>query len=68
MKSMMTAAGISSKVDDTGVSVGKRYARTDEMGVPFAFTVDDDTVDKDLVTLRQLDTMTQTQFNMNLAP
>lgn len=68
LKTMMTAAGISSKVDDTGVTVGKRYARTDECGIPFAFTVDFDTAEKNLVTMRQLDTMTQTQFNMNLAP
>ena len=64
----MTRAGISSKVDDTGVSVGKRYARTDECGIPFAFTVDFDTVEKGLLTMRQLDTMTQTQFPMSEAP
>lgn len=63
----MTTAGISSKVDDTGVTVGKRYARTDECGIPFAFTVDFDTVEKNLVTMRQLDTMTQTQFPMDQA-
>lgn len=64
----MTNAGISSKVDDTGVSVGKRYARTDECGIPFAFTVDFDTVEKSLVTMRQLDTMTQTQLPMDQTP
>lgn len=52
LKTMMTSAGISSKVDDTGVTVGKRYARTDECGIPYAFTVDFDTVEKDLVTMR----------------
>lgn len=51
-ETMMTNAGISSKVDDTGVTVGKRYARTDECGIPFAFTVDFDTVEKNLVTMR----------------
>lgn len=64
----MTSAGISSKVDDTGVTVGKRYARTDECGIPFAFTVDFETVEKNLVTMRQLSTMTQTQLPMNQAP
>lgn len=68
LKTMMNLAGLSSKVDDTGVSVGKRYARTDECGIPFGFTVDFDTVEKNLVTMRQLDTMTQTQFPMELAP
>lgn len=56
---MMTKAGISSKVDDTGVTVGKRYARTDECGIPYAFTVDFDTAEKGLVTMRQLYSMTQ---------
>lgn len=58
VETLMNAAGISSKVDDTSVSVGKRYARTDECGIPFAFTIDFDTVEKNLVTMRQLDTMT----------
>ena len=52
-------AGVSSKVDDSGVSVGKRYARTDECGIPFAITVDFDTVKDETVTLRGLDSMKQ---------
>ncbi|PQP98909.1 glycine--tRNA ligase mitochondrial 1 [Prunus yedoensis var. nudiflora] len=36
----LTVAGISHKIDITGTSIGKRYARTDELGVPFAITVD----------------------------
>lgn len=31
-------------VDTTGASIGKRYARTDELGVPFAITVDHESV------------------------
>ena len=52
-------AGVSNKVDDSGVSVGKRYARTDECGIPFAITVDFDTLKDDTVTLRGLDSMKQ---------
>jgi len=26
---------ISNKIDDSGVSIGKRYARNDELGTPF---------------------------------
>ena len=40
----MIRAGISSRIDDTGVTIGKRYARTDECGIPFAITVDFDTL------------------------
>jgi glycyl-tRNA synthetase len=35
---------ISSKVDATGQTIGKRYARTDEIGIPFAITIDFDTL------------------------
>lgn len=40
----LTREGLSSLVDTTGVSIGRRYARTDELGVPFAVTVDHQTV------------------------
>jgi glycyl-tRNA synthetase len=47
----------------TGVTIGKRYARTDELGVPFAITVDYDTINegdhKGSVTLRERDTTEQ---------
>ena len=54
----MNKAGITSKVDDSGVSVGKRYARTDECGIPYAFTIDFETAENNLVTMRQLFSMT----------
>ena len=50
---------ISCKVDDTGHSIGKRYARTDEIGIPFGITVDFQTIDEKSVTLRELYTMKQ---------
>ena len=40
LKALLTKANISSKLDDSGTSVGKRYARTDECGIPYAFTID----------------------------
>lgn len=43
----------------TGTSIGKRYARTDEIGVPYALTVDYDTLNDKCVTLRERDSMTQ---------
>lgn len=42
-----------------GTSIGKRYARTDEIGVPYALTVDYDTLTDKCVTLRERDTMSQ---------
>jgi len=55
----LTAAGIFNKVDSTGVSIGKRYARTDEIGVPFAITIDHRTLEDDTVTLRERDSCAQ---------
>ena len=55
----LTAAGIFNKVDTTGVSIGKRYARTDEIGVPFAITVDHQTLEDGTVTLRERDSRDQ---------
>lgn len=44
--------------DETG-SIGKRYRRCDAIGVPAAVTVDDDTLEKGTVTVRDRDTMRQ---------
>lgn len=46
-------------MDDTGQSIGKRYARTDEIGIPFGITVDYQTLEENSVTLRELHTMRQ---------
>lgn len=46
-------------MDDTGQSIGKRYARTDEIGIPFGITVDYQTLEEHSVTLRELHTMKQ---------
>ena len=50
---------ISTKVDKSGAALGRRYARADELGVPFAVTVDFDTLKDDTVTLRERDSMVQ---------
>lgn len=52
-------SGLSSIVDTTGASIGKRYARTDEIGVPFAVTVDHQTLADSTVTVRERDSMAQ---------
>jgi len=57
IQSALNEAGLSSRVAGSGSSIGRRYARTDECGIPYALTVDQDTVDKGQITLRQLDTM-----------
>jgi len=55
---------ISHKVDTTGTPIGRRYARTDELGIPFAITVDYVTLEDKTVTLRERDTMQQVRVPM----
>ncbi|KAJ8773563.1 hypothetical protein K2173_005809 [Erythroxylum novogranatense] len=59
----LTTAGISHKIDITGTSIGKRYARTDELGVPFAITVDSPSS----VTIRERDSKDQIRVNVEEA-
>lgn len=68
LKALLTKAGISSKIDDSGTSVGKRYARTDECGIPYAFTIDHTTLEDSTVTMREMDTMKQIRINLGEAP
>lgn len=51
--------GISYKIDEGGDSVGWRYFRTDEIGIPFGITIDQDTLKDETVTLREINTMKQ---------
>lgn len=44
---------------DGGGNVGKRYRKQDEIGTPYCFTVDYQTLEDDTVTVRDRDTMTQ---------
>jgi glycyl-tRNA synthetase len=51
-------AGIKTYYDDGG-SIGRRYARMDEVGTPFCVTVDHDTLKDRTVTIRERDTTKQ---------
>ncbi|MEO6950735.1 MAG: glycine--tRNA ligase [Polyangia bacterium] len=44
---------------DTSAAIGKRYRRNDEIGTPFCFTIDGDTLTDGTVTLRERDSMKQ---------
>ena len=47
--------------DETG-SIGKRYRRQDEIGTPYCITVDFDTQETGIVTVRDRDTMEQVRI------
>ena len=51
--------GISSRVDDSSASIGKRYSRNDELGTPLGITVDFQSVKDNTFTLRDRDTTKQ---------
>jgi glycyl-tRNA synthetase len=57
-------AGLSAYEDDSSSSVGKRYARADELGVPFAITVDFETSKDNHVTIRERDSTKQVRVKV----
>eukprot|EP01029_Cantina_marsupialis_P031610 TRINITY_DN9150_c0_g1_i7.p1 TRINITY_DN9150_c0_g1~~TRINITY_DN9150_c0_g1_i7.p1 ORF type:complete len:236 (-),score=74.89 TRINITY_DN9150_c0_g1_i7:118-825(-) len=57
--------GVSTKIDDSSTAIGRRYARADEIGIPFAITIDHDTVSTGMATLRERDTMKQLNVPMS---
>jgi glycyl-tRNA synthetase len=50
---------------DAGQSIGKRYARQDEIGTPFCMTVDYETKDDNCVTIRDRDTLGQERVSID---
>lgn len=55
----LRAVGISSRVDDSSATIGKRYSRNDELGTPFGITIDFQTVKDGTITLRERDSTRQ---------
>jgi glycyl-tRNA synthetase len=49
--------------DESG-SIGKRYARADEIGVPYCITVDHQTLDDNTVTIRDRDSTKQIRLSV----
>ena len=50
---------------DGSKSIGRRYARADEIGVPWAITIDHTTLDDGTVTIRRRDDQTQIRISQN---
>ncbi|AQK75545.1 Ornithine carbamoyltransferase chloroplastic [Zea mays] len=53
----LTTVGISHIIDTTAISIGRRYGRTDEIGVPFVVAMDSTNV-----TIRERDDKEQIQY------
>ena len=60
----LLAEGLRADYDDAG-SIGRRYSRADETGVPLAVTVDYDTLKDNTVTLRDRDTWGQIRVSLD---
>ena len=51
-------------LDHSG-AIGRRYRRLDEIGAPFAITVDHQTLEDDTITIRKRDSMEQTRIKIS---
>ncbi len=54
----ISAFGLDGIYDESG-SIGRRYARSDETGIPFAITVDHQTLQDETITIRERTSMKQ---------
>ncbi|MCU0632672.1 MAG: glycine--tRNA ligase [Methanolinea sp.] len=63
----LKAKGIMAEYDDSG-AIGRRYRRQDEVGTPFAVTVDYETPESGTVTLRDRDSMQQVRVRADTLP
>lgn len=60
---LLTEHEVSHKVDDSSGAIGKRYARTDEVAIPFGICIDFDSLkEPNTVTLRERDSMLQVRM------
>ena len=65
----LTEAEVSHKIDDSAGAIGKRYARTDEVAIPFGICVDFDSLkEPHTATLRERDSMLQVRMPIEDIP
>ena len=74
LRTKLADNGLQYKVDESGASIGRRYARGDELGISYAVTIDFDTIglgeklDEKLlgtVTLRERDSTGQVRLPLD---
>jgi len=64
---LLVNEGFAAELDEAG-SIGRRYARADEAGVPLGITVDYDTLKDGTVTIRDRDTWRQVRTSISALP
>jgi len=65
LRERFNSAGLACRVDASAGSVGRRYSRADELGVPFGITVDFETIMRRTVTVRDRDSMAQIRVDLS---
>lgn len=64
---MLSKEGLLAEFDESG-SIGRRYARSDEAGVPLGLTIDYETLEKGTITLRDRDSWKQVRAPLDGLP
>ena len=67
VRRLLTEEGFTVEFDETG-SIGRRYARDDEAGIPLGLTVDYDTLKDGTVTIRDRDSWQQVRGKIEELP
>jgi glycyl-tRNA synthetase len=67
VRRVLIQEGFTVEFDETG-SIGRRYARADEAGVPLGITIDYDTLTDDTVTIRDRDSWNQVRSRIKDLP
>jgi glycyl-tRNA synthetase len=65
VKKLLKEANMKCLTDDSSTAIGKRYVRADEIGVPYAVTIDFETLKDETVTIRERDSMKQIRVHTN---
>lgn len=63
LRKALVSVGLSVRTDDSGAAIGKKYARVDELGIPFCITLD--FIGDSCVTLRERDSAMQVRIPSN---
>ena len=66
LKNTLQNQGLGRVLLENSGNIGKSYRKHDEIGTPICITVDFDSLEKNIVTIRNRDTMEQTKMNIDM--
>lgn len=66
LEARLDEEALSFRTDQSGVSIGKRYSRNDELGIPFGITIDYESLEDNTYTLRDRDSTKQVRASLDL--